>query len=63
MRPGVTVPDSVLTQLIWREFFYVMSVNNPMYGQMTDNPICLDIDWYEDDEQLRKWEKVILNYM
>jgi cryptochrome len=32
-------------QLIWREYFYTMSVNNPNYGQMAGNPICLDIPW------------------
>ncbi|KAL0841551.1 hypothetical protein ABMA28_015216 [Loxostege sticticalis] len=42
-------------QLIWREYFYTMSVNNPNYGQMAGNPICLDIPWKnpEGDELLR----------
>lgn len=35
----------VTGQLIWREYFYTMSVNNPNYGQIVENPICLDIPW------------------
>lgn len=31
--------------LIWREYFYTMSVNNQHFGQMENNPICLDISW------------------
>ena len=62
VRPNETLPDSVLTQLIWREFFYVMSVNNPLYGVMRENPICLDIEWYDNEEQLRQWEKANVHY-
>ena len=32
-------------QLIWREFFYTMSANNPFYGEMKRNPICINIPW------------------
>lgn len=34
-------------QLIWREYFYTMSVRNPFYAEMNNNPICLNIPWYE----------------
>lgn len=34
-------------QLIWREYFYTMSVNNANFGQIRDNPICLNIPWSE----------------
>lgn len=45
-------------QLIWREYFYTMSVNNPLYGQMENNPICLSIPWaHEDQELLTKWKR------
>ena len=37
-------------QLIWREYFYTMSVQNPNYGQMKDNPICLNIPWGKPKE-------------
>ncbi|XP_049869522.1 cryptochrome-1 isoform X2 [Pectinophora gossypiella] len=43
-------------QLIWREYFYTMSVNNPNYGQMAGNPICLDIPWKEPEgDELQRW--------
>lgn len=45
-------------QMIWREFFYVMSVGNPNYGQMKDNPICLDIPWGQpNDEDVSRWKE------
>jgi deoxyribodipyrimidine photolyase len=52
------VPVSVTGQLIWREYFYCMSVNNPLYNKMEGNPVCLNIDWYTDAEQFDKWDKV-----
>ncbi|CAH3896630.1 unnamed protein product [Pieris brassicae] len=45
-------------QLIWREYFYTMSVNNPRYAQMEGNPICLDIPWREPHgDELQRWEE------
>ncbi|XP_077288717.1 circadian regulator cryptochrome [Arctopsyche grandis] len=45
-------------QLIWREYFYTMSVNNPNYGQMENNPICLDIGWYNPNSFiLESWKQ------
>ncbi|KAI5652106.1 FAD binding domain of DNA photolyase domain-containing protein [Phthorimaea operculella] len=47
---------SITGQLIWREYFYTMSVNNPNYGQMAGNPICLDIPWKEPEgDELKRW--------
>ncbi|XP_065354622.1 cryptochrome-1 [Calliphora vicina] len=43
-------------QLIWREYFYTMSVNNPNYDRMEDNEICLNIPWAQPNhEQLKRW--------
>ncbi|OWR41136.1 cryptochrome-1 [Danaus plexippus] len=45
-------------QLIWREYFYTMSVNNPNYAQMSGNPICLDIPWKEpENDELQRWKE------
>lgn len=45
-------------QLIWREYFYTMSVKNPNYAQMKDNPICLDIPWGRPKEdEVMKWKQ------
>ncbi|XP_034243121.1 cryptochrome-1 [Thrips palmi] len=44
-------------QLIWREFFYTMCVQNQYYGEMERNPICLNISWKEDvQDEIQKWE-------
>ncbi|KAH8280088.1 hypothetical protein KR018_007531 [Drosophila ironensis] len=43
-------------QLIWREYFYTMSVKNPHYDRMEGNEICLNIPWAKPDEtKLEKW--------
>ncbi|XP_017145329.1 cryptochrome-1 [Drosophila miranda] len=43
-------------QLIWREYFYTMSVNNPNYDRMEGNEICLTIPWAKPDENLlQRW--------
>jgi cryptochrome len=45
-------------QLIWREYFYTMSVRNPYYAQMENNPICLSINWSRaSDEDILKWKE------
>lgn len=44
------------SQLIWREYFYTMSVKNSKFGQNKDNPICLEIPWAElSEDDLQKW--------
>ena len=35
-----------------------MAVNNPRFDRIRDNPICLQVPWYKDEEKLRKWEHV-----
>lgn len=47
-------------QLIWREYFYTMSVNNPFYAEMERNDICLNIPWLKtkkSEELLECWKK------
>ena len=48
---------SIVSQLIWREFFYCMSANNPFYAEMDRNPICIDIPWYDNPDQLAAFEE------
>lgn len=44
-------------QLIWREYFYTMSVDNRHYDRMLENPICLNIPWAAfEQEQFDKWK-------
>ncbi|XP_066948618.1 cryptochrome-1-like isoform X4 [Macrobrachium rosenbergii] len=57
LHKGLPPPSHSLTaQLIWREFFYCMSANNPKYDKMKGNPICIDIPWYEDEEHFNAWK-------
>jgi len=48
--------DALVQQLIWREFFYAMSAENPYYGEMERNPICINIPWYKDQKALEKFK-------
>lgn len=56
---GETIRPRIVGQLIWREFFYTMSVNNCNYGQMINNPVCLQINWY-DNSELLKVRKIVI---
>ncbi|XP_037074076.1 cryptochrome-1-like [Pollicipes pollicipes] len=46
---------SICVQLVWREFFYTMSVHNPYFDLMEPNPVCLNIGWRTDERQLELW--------
>ena len=48
-------PASLFGQLLWRDYFYTISTNNPNFDKMKDNPICLEIKWRESPEALAKW--------
>lgn len=41
---------------MWREFFYIAAHENPVFGQIADNSICLPIPWRDDEELLEKWK-------
>lgn len=50
--------NHITGQLIWREYFYTMSVNNPNFGMMKNNPICIDIPWRDADErEINLWKE------
>lgn len=36
---------SATSQIIWRDYFYTMSVDNENFGRMEHNPVCLRIPW------------------
>ncbi len=48
-------PLSLFSQLLWREFFYTASTNNPNFDHMEGNPICVQIPWDHNPEALAKW--------
>eukprot|EP00090_Calanus_glacialis_P015078 TRINITY_DN23945_c0_g1_i1.p1 TRINITY_DN23945_c0_g1~~TRINITY_DN23945_c0_g1_i1.p1 ORF type:complete len:557 (-),score=96.24 TRINITY_DN23945_c0_g1_i1:131-1714(-) len=43
---------SIISHLIWREFYYAMSANNPFYGEMERNPICINLPWNDNEKDL-----------
>lgn len=47
---------NITGQLIWREYFYTMSVNNPFYGEMKRNKICLNIPWHDNQQSQDNFE-------
>lgn len=50
------ITNSMLCQLLWREYFYTMSVGNLNYNRVEGNPICLAIPWKKDDKLMSKFE-------
>ncbi|EDW83799.1 uncharacterized protein Dwil_GK13802 [Drosophila willistoni] len=52
----MTGGSHITGQLIWREYFYTMSVNNSNYDRMDGNEICLNIPWSKPhEEKLERW--------
>ncbi|XP_053313496.1 cryptochrome-1-like [Spea bombifrons] len=49
-------PVSLQGQLLWREFFYTVASSTPNFKRIKGNPICLQINWSEDQEKLAKWK-------
>uniref|UniRef100_W5N0D8 Cryptochrome circadian regulator 4 n=2 Tax=Lepisosteus oculatus TaxID=7918 RepID=W5N0D8_LEPOC len=49
-------PVSLQGQVLWREFFYTVAAATPNFTRMAGNPICLQIDWYKDQEALDRWK-------
>jgi len=45
----------IVSQLIWREFFYAMSTSNIYYGEMERNPICINVPWYDNQDHLKAY--------
>lgn len=51
-------PLSLHGQLLWRDFFYCASTNNPNFDRMVGNPICVQIPWDKSPRALSKWANV-----
>lgn len=54
---GKDPPISLYGQLLWREFFFTVAANNPNFDKMDENPVCLQIPWTGNPENLKKWEQ------
>ncbi len=42
-------------QLVWRDYFYTMAMENINYDKTANNPVCLQLPWDEDEALFRKW--------
>lgn len=49
-------PVSLLGQLMWREFYYVVAYYVDNFDQMEDNPLCCQIPWDKNNEYLEAWK-------
>jgi len=49
-------PIALTAQLIWREYFYTMSINNPHFHKIENNPVCLPVPWRKEDDHLAAWK-------
>ncbi|XP_025414102.1 cryptochrome-1 [Sipha flava] len=45
---------SATSQLIWRDYFYTMSIDNENFGQIEGNPACLSIPWNDINNEENK---------
>lgn len=50
-------PVSLVGQLLWREFYYCVGAYTPNFDKMEGNPICLQVDWDDNEEFLRAWKE------
>ena len=49
-------PVSLMGQLMWREFYYLVGAGTPNFDKMEGNPICRQIPWNKDRELFAAWE-------
>uniref|UniRef100_A0A8D0G0U5 Photolyase/cryptochrome alpha/beta domain-containing protein n=1 Tax=Sphenodon punctatus TaxID=8508 RepID=A0A8D0G0U5_SPHPU len=50
-------PVSLHGQLLWREFFYTAGVGIPNFNKMEGNPVCVQVDWDDNQEYLNAWRE------
>lgn len=50
-------PVSLVGQLLWREFYYCVGAFTPNYDKMEGNPICVQVDWDENEEFFKAWQE------
>jgi len=50
-------PVSLVGQLLWREFYYCVGAFTPNFDKMEGNPICVQVDWDENEEFFKAWRE------
>ncbi|XP_046403167.1 cryptochrome-2 [Ischnura elegans] len=55
-QPRVSQPPvSLIGQLLWREFYYVVGSATPNFDRMKGNPVCCQVPWNNNPEHLEAW--------
>ena len=47
--------SQIAGQMIWRDFFYALAMENPNFDKAANNPICFQLPWDENETQFRKF--------
>ncbi|TRY67619.1 hypothetical protein TCAL_02907 [Tigriopus californicus] len=55
-------PVSLVGQLLWREFYYVVAADTPHFDRMKGNPLCKQIPWDDNPEYLKAWSEARTGY-
>lgn len=55
-------PESLIGQLLWREFFYNASYATPNFHKMEGNKRCKQIQWDQNDELFLAWANAKTGY-
>ncbi|XP_077288463.1 (6-4)-photolyase [Arctopsyche grandis] len=50
-------PVSLIGQLLWREFYYVVAAMTPNFNKMEGNSICCQIPWVNNLTYLSAWKE------
>nr|CAD7394651.1 unnamed protein product [Timema cristinae] len=50
-------PVSLIGQLMWREFYYVVAAGTPNFDKMVGNPVCCQVPWDTNPKYLEAWTK------
>lgn len=51
-------PVSLLGQMYWREFYYVVASATDNFDKMEGNSVCCQIPWDKNPEYLEAWSHV-----
>uniref|UniRef100_A0A8D8QV99 Cryptochrome-2 n=1 Tax=Cacopsylla melanoneura TaxID=428564 RepID=A0A8D8QV99_9HEMI len=53
--PHAKPPVSLLGQIYWREFYYVVGSDTDNFDKMKGNKICCQVDWDTNEKYLEAW--------
>ncbi|XP_026293221.2 cryptochrome-2 [Frankliniella occidentalis] len=55
-------PVSLIGQMYWREFYYVVASATPNFDKMIGNKVCCAVPWDENPEFVEKWAQAQTGY-